>query len=141
MWEYQHAIETTADPAALWRYWSDVTTWTQWNAGVREVSIDGPFTAGTAFTMTGPDGEPIRMTLTDVVPGEQFTDVMDGGDVVVTTVHRLEPVGDGRTRVVYRTEITGAAADSVGPELGPAITADFPEVLDALVSAASGSEA
>ena len=135
MWEYEHAIETDADPATLWRYWSDVTTWPTWNAGVREVSIEGPFAAGTAFTMTGPDGEPIRMTLTDVVPGERFTDVMDGGDVVVTTVHRLEPVG-GRTRVVYRTEITGSAVDVVGPELGPAITADFPEVLDALVAAA-----
>jgi len=136
MWEYEHAVETTADPAALWRYWADVTTWTQWNTGVREVSIDGPFAAGTSFTMTGPDGEPIRMTLTDVVPGERFTDVMDGGDVVVTTVHRLEPIGAGRTKVVYRTEISGAAADEVGPELGPAITADFPEVLDSLVAVA-----
>jgi len=136
MWEYEHAVETTADPAALWRYWADVTTWTQWNTGVREVSIDGPFAAGTSFTMTGPDGEPIRMTLTDVVPGERFTDVMDGGDVVVvTTVHRLEPIGAGRTKVVYRTEISGAAADEVGPELGPAIT-DFPEVLDSLVAVA-----
>ena len=136
MWEYEYAVETSADPAALWRYWSDVTTWPKWNAGVTEVSIEGPFTAGTSFTMTGPDGEPITMTLTDVVPGERFTDVMDGGDVVVTTVHRLEPAGSGRTKVVYRTEITGAAAGEVGPELGPAITADFPEVLDALVAIA-----
>lgn len=136
MWEYEHAVETDADPAALWRYWSDVTTWTQWNPGVREVSIEGPFAAGTAFTMTGPDGDAIRMTLTDVVPGQRFTDVMDGGDIVVTTVHRIEPAGAGRSRVVYRTEITGAAADAVGPELGPAITADFPDVLDALVTVA-----
>ena len=135
MWDYEHCVETSADPAALGRYWSDVTTWPRWNAGVREVTIEGPFSAGTAFTMTGPDGEPIRMTLTEVVPAQAFTDVMDGGDVVVTTVHRLEPVAGG-TRVVYRTEITGPAADVVGPELGPAITADFPEVLDALVAIA-----
>ncbi|MBW8801759.1 MAG: SRPBCC family protein [Streptomyces sp.] len=141
MWEYEHAVETSADPATLWRYWSDVTTWTQWNSGVRTVTIDGPFAAGTTFTMTAPDGDPIRMTLSEVVPGEQFTDVMDGGDIVVTTVHRIEPTGEGRSRVVYRTEITGSAADVVGPELGPAITADFPEVLDALVSVASGAEA
>ena len=136
MWSYEHAVETDASPAQVWRHWSDVTSWPAWNAGVVEISIDGPFAAGTSFTMSGPDGEPIRMTLTDVVQGERFTDVMDGGDVVVTTGHRVETTPSGRTRVVYRTEITGPAADVVGPELGPAITADFPEVLDALVAVA-----
>jgi hypothetical protein len=38
--------------------------------------------------------------------------------------------------VIYRTEITGPAADQVGPQLGPAITGDFPEVLAALVNLA-----
>ena len=45
----------------------------------------------------------------------------------------------GRTAVVYRTEISGPAAAAVGPELGPAITADFPDVLTALVSLAEKS--
>jgi hypothetical protein len=61
---------------------------------------------------------------------------MDAGDFVVRTVHRLELMTDVRTRVVYRTEITGPAAGQVGPELGPAITADFPDVLAALVKLA-----
>jgi hypothetical protein len=33
-------------------------------------------------------------------------------------------------------EITGPAADSVGPELGPQISGDFPETLAALVERA-----
>jgi hypothetical protein len=81
------------------------------------------------------------MRLTEVVTGEQFTDEMDAGDFVVRTVHRLEPAAAGRTRITYRTEITGPAADQVGPELGPAITADFPEVLAALVRVAQGHAA
>jgi hypothetical protein len=81
--------------------------------------------------MTPPGEGPIAMRLTEVVPGEVFTDEMDGGDFVVTTVHRLIPA-DGGTRIVYRTEITGAAPDG----LGPAITADFPDVLARLASIA-----
>jgi hypothetical protein len=50
----------------------------------------------------------------------------------VRTAHRLEPAEAGGTRIVYRTEITGPAADQVGPELGPAITGDFPDVVAAL---------
>ena len=53
-------------------------------------------------------------------------------------MHRLEPAAGGRTRIIYRTEITGPAADQAGPELGPAITADFPEVLASLAKLAEG---
>jgi hypothetical protein len=41
--------------------------------------------------------------------------------------------------VTYRTDIVGAAADHVGPEIGPAITADFPDVLAALVGLAEAA--
>ena len=78
------------------------------------------------------------MRLTEIVPGELFADEMDGGDFTVRTVHRLEPAADGQTRIIYRTEITGPAADHIGPQLGPAITADFPDVLAALAKLAEG---
>jgi uncharacterized protein YndB with AHSA1/START domain len=136
MWTYEHAVETSVPRAALWSRWSDVEAYPEWNAGITGIEADGPFAAGTSFTMTPPEGDPVRLTLTEVVTGVRFTDVMDAGDVVVTTVHLLEPVGADRTRVVYRTEITGPAADRIGPDLGPAITADFPAVLDALVEVA-----
>lgn len=138
MWEYEHSVLTTATPDELWRHWSDVAAWPEWNHGIAEIRIDGPFAAGTTFVMTPPGDEPIRLRLVEVVPRELFTDEMDAGDFVVRTVHRLQPAGDGTTRVVYRTEITGPAADQVGPQLGPAITADFPEVLAGLVERAAG---
>jgi uncharacterized protein YndB with AHSA1/START domain len=138
MWEYEHSVETTAASETLWRYWSDVAGWPEWNEGIEKISLDGPFAVGTTFTMTPPGQDPITMRIVELVPGESFTDELDAGDVVVRTVHRLRPSAPGRTRVVYRTEITGPAADQVGPELGPEITADFPEVLDALVKLAEG---
>jgi hypothetical protein len=42
------------------------------------------------------------------------------------------------TRIIYRTEITSPAAGHVGPQLGPAITADFPQVLASLAKLAEG---
>jgi hypothetical protein len=136
MWEFESQVETTATAEDLWQCWSSVADWPQWNAGVGTAEIDGPFAAGTMFTMTSPDGDPLRMRLTEVVPGRAFTDELDAGDFVVRTIHRLEPAGPGRTRVIYRTEITGPAADQVGPQLGPEITADFPDVLAALAARA-----
>ena len=138
MWEYEYSVETTAAPEALWRHWSDVAAWPQWNDGIETIDVEGPFEAGTAFTMTPPGDEPIRMRLVEIKPGESFTDEMDAGDFVVRTEHRLEPVAAGLTRIIYRTEITGEAAGHVGPQLGPQITADFPDVLAALAKQAEG---
>jgi carbon monoxide dehydrogenase subunit G len=138
MWEYEHTIETTVASRALWEVWSDIEAWAQWSPGIAEIRVDGPFAAGTTFAMIpGPGEEPINMRLAEVVVGEQFTDVCDFGGAIVTTVHRLEPLDDGGTRVTYRTEITGSEADELGPQIGPAITADFPDVVAALVARAA----
>jgi hypothetical protein len=47
----------------------------------------------------------------------------------------------GRDRVIHRLEVSGPAADQVGPELGPAITKDFPEAMDALLARAASTQA
>ncbi len=138
MWQHEHSVETTAAPEALWRHWSDMATWPQWNDGIEIIDVEGPFEVGTTFTMTPPADESIKMRLVEIKPGESFTDELDAGNFVVRTEHRLEPAAGGLTRIVYRTEITGEAADHIGPELGPQITADFPAVLAALAKRAGG---
>ena len=138
MWEYEYSLETSADRGALWHHWADMAAWPQWNDGIETIDVDGPFAVGTTFIMTPPGDEPIRMRLVEIEPGTSFTDEMDAGDFVVRTEHRLEPAAGGLTRIVYRTQITGEAAGRVGPELGPQITADFPEVVAALAGRAEG---
>jgi uncharacterized protein YndB with AHSA1/START domain len=138
MWEYEYAIETEAAPSALWRFWSDIAGWPAWNDGIEKIEVDGPLEPGTTFRMTPPGEEPVRMRIAEVEPGLSFVDEFDAGEFVVRTVHRLEPQPGGGTRIVYRTEFVGPAADQVGPQLGPQITADFPDVLAALVRAAEG---
>ena len=139
MWEYEYSVDTAAAPDTVWRYWSDPMTWPQWNNGIEKIQIDAPFAVGTTFQMTPPGENPLTLRLVDIVPGELFADEMDAGDFTVRTVHRLEQTAAGMTRIIYRTEITGSAADQVGPRLGPAITADFPDVLAALVRVAENA--
>src|SRR3954464_2485426 len=138
MWQYEHTVETGVAPPTLWRYWSDIAGWPAWNEGIEKIEVNGPLEPGTEFRMTPPGEEPIEMRIAEVVPGLMFVDEMDAGKFVVRTIHRLEPLPDGGTRIVYRTEFVGPAADEVGPRLGPQITADFPDVLAALVRIAEG---
>jgi hypothetical protein len=76
------------------------------------------------------------LRLADVRPNEQFVDEAEIEGAVIRTLHRIERVDQERIRVIYTTEISGANAAALGPELGPQITADFPETLAALVAEA-----
>ena len=129
MWATEHSIETTAGPEAIWRAWADVARWGRWNGDIEDIELTGPFAEGSAIAMRPPGQEPVRLRLAEVVPGERFVDEADVDGTVVRTTHRLEPRPDGRTRVVYRLEASGPAAEAIGP----AVSADFDDTLEALV--------
>jgi Polyketide cyclase / dehydrase and lipid transport len=133
MWTNEQSIETTASPEAIWRLWSDVPGWSDWIADIEQIAISGPFAAGGTITMTPAGQDPVELRIAEAVEPEMFVDEADLGEVVVRTIHRVERREGDRNRVVYRMEISGPAADTVGPELGPQISGDFPETLAALV--------
>jgi Polyketide cyclase / dehydrase and lipid transport len=132
MWTNEQSIETTASPEAIWRLWSDVAGWPEWNADIDHIEISGPFAAGSTISMTPIGQDPVELRIAEAVEPDLFVDEANLGDVVVRTIHRIERIEGGRSRVTYRMEISGPAADSVGPELGPQISADFPQTLAAL---------
>ena len=134
----EQSIETTASPDAVWALWADVPRWPEWNAGVERIELHGPFAPGCTIIMTPPADEPVELRVTEAVEPELFVDEADGGDFVVRTTHRVEPIEGGRSRITYRMEITGEAADDVGPQIGPEISGDFPDVLAALAERAAG---
>jgi Polyketide cyclase / dehydrase and lipid transport len=136
MWMNEQGIETTAAPEAVWQLWADVPRWPEWNADLERAELSGPFAAGSTVTMTPHGQEPIELRIAEAVEGEAFVDEAHLGDVVVRTTHRIERLDGGRVRVAYRMEITGPGADPLGPKIGPEISADFPQVLAALVERA-----
>jgi Polyketide cyclase / dehydrase and lipid transport len=137
MWASEHSIETTASPEEIWRLWSDVSTWPDWNADIERIAISGPFAVGSTISMTPSGQNTVELRIADVSEPDLFVDEADLGDVIVRTVHRIDPLAGDRNRVTYRMEITGPAADSIGPGLGPEISSDFPETLSGLVEQAT----
>jgi Polyketide cyclase / dehydrase and lipid transport len=133
VWTNEHTIETTATPEAIWRLWADVAGWPQWNADIEQIELRGPFAAGSSIAMTPVGQDPVALRIAEAREPELFVDEAALGDTVVRTTHRLERLGDSRVRIAYRIEVIGPAAD----ELGPAISADFPDTLAALASHAA----
>jgi hypothetical protein len=139
MWSAEHSMETSAAPEDIWRLWTDVTGWPTWNRDIERIAVDGPFAPGSTIVMTPIGEEPVELRIAVTVEPELFVDEADLGEILVRTVHRVQPLEPGRTRVTYRMEITGPGADTLGPEVGRGISADFPETLAALIDRAEAS--
>lgn len=140
MWEYEHSIETEASPEAIYRLYSDVATWPRWDEGIAEVTLDGPFAAGTRGVLT-PEGQgPLPFRLTEVRSNQGFADETEvpGAGIVLRFVHSLVPLGDGRTRVTHRVTIGGPAAETLGPQIGAGMTAGIPGTMASLARHALG---
>lgn len=131
-WRGDYSIETSARPDIIWSIFRDVAGWKNWNTGIEQIDIDGPFSTGTWFTMKPPGEEPLRCRLVEVLENACFVDETRVGDLAITVTHRIESLGAGRTRIVYAAEANGPGAS----EIGPAVASDFPEVLAALAKLA-----
>ncbi len=136
MWATEQSVETSAAPEEIWRLWADVAGWPDWNGDIERIELIGPFAAGSRIVMTPIGEEPIELRVAEAVGPERFVDEAELGEIVVRTLHRVERLEHGGGRVTYRMEITGPAADTLGPQVGPEISGDFPQTLAALVARA-----
>jgi Polyketide cyclase / dehydrase and lipid transport len=138
MWEAEHSTETSATQEEIWRLWADVAGWPAWNADIEQIELIGPFAAGSTIRMSPIGQESIELRIVEAVEPELFVDEAELDEIVVRTIHHIQRLDAEGARVTYRMEITGAAAETLGPQIGPEISGDFPQTLAALVERAEG---
>ena len=137
MWTHEYTAETDLVPEAVWTVLKDIDNWPRWDTSMEAVTLEGPFAVGTRVTMTPTGQQPITSVITAITENERYADETDLGDVILRFSHTLTRRPDGGTRIIHRLEINGPKADELGPELGQAITADFPEAMVALLTYAA----
>ena len=138
MWQYEHSIETAACPKAIQRLYSDLATWPEWDKGIAQVTLDGPFAAGTAGELTPAGQTPLPFRLLEVRPDGGFDDetAIPEMGIVLRFAHRLVVLADGRTRITHKVTIDGPAADTLGPRIGASMTTGIPDTMASLAGRA-----
>lgn len=130
---YEHTADTSATAAQVWARYVDVATWSQWNAGVAAVSLDGPFAAGTTGTLTPPGGEPLPFRIVAAEPGRSYTSETNIAETVTLRSRSvLTPLPAGGTRISQHSELVGPAAGYFAASFGPALAAGVPRTVTAL---------
>jgi uncharacterized protein YndB with AHSA1/START domain len=128
MWSTESSIDIAARADAVWSALTDVERWPEWNGDIARIVLAGPFATGSTIAMTVQDGDTIALRLADVVDGVRFVDEATVADTVIRTAHVVTRLDEQRSRVLYRLEAEGPAAG----QIGPAVSADFPETLEGL---------
>jgi hypothetical protein len=123
---YEHSHRSAASPAAVWRLYSDVSSWPAFDSEAERIELDGRFAAGAHGTMKLRGQEPFGFTLTEVEPERLFTDETPVGDAVVRVRHVLTPVAGG-VEITHAVRIDGPP--DFAEELGAMITADMPDTI------------
>jgi uncharacterized protein YndB with AHSA1/START domain len=142
MWSYQHSIETAAPPEVVWGLYSDVTTWSEWNAGVERVDLHGPFAAGTSGELTPPGADPLPFRIVAATKNLGYTAETDIAETVtLRTTSQLTPLPSGGTRISHTAELVGPAAEFFGQSFGPKLAAGVPRTAETLAAHAAAVEA
>jgi hypothetical protein len=129
MAEYGTSVDSKASPDRVWKIWSDMSTWGEWNPNVSTMDWTGGFASGTTGVMNTRAGQHHKMTLVDVNPGRSFaleTSVVPGTRFRFNC--RIEPAGSG-SKVGQWVEVKGPLGPIMGGMLGPQVSKEFGTLL------------
>ncbi len=129
--------ETSANPDAVWRIWSDPSTWPVWNPNMQGVDLNGPFAAGATGRMTTRNGGTHDITLTSVDPPRSFELLATAPLPGVRLSFRCDvaPSGAG-SRIGQSVTMQGPSAWLFSPMMGGKIAESFDPLLNGLAERA-----
>jgi uncharacterized protein YndB with AHSA1/START domain len=132
---YTFQCEATFDaaPAAVWKVWTDVQGWPDWDLTKEIARMDGPFAEGASgwAKQRGNLGGPFTITAID--PGRRWVSecpIPLGGKIVFD--HVIQPVDDGSVRVTKSVEVLGGFGPLFRLMFAARMRRDITESLEAL---------
>lgn len=126
------SLDTKASPAVVWRVWSDVNQWPQWNPDMNESRLDGPLKLGATGMINTKSGGKHDVVVTQYEDGRSFeleSTALPGTKMAIRAT--ITPSGDG-SRITQGFEPRGLLAPIVGPMMSGQILKTFNAVLGGL---------
>ena len=126
------SLETAASPDKVWRVWSDVNSWPQWNPDMKASRLDGPLKLGMTGNIDTLSGGKHDVVVTHYEEGRSFeleSTALPGTKMGIRAT--IAPSGSG-SRITQGFEPRGLLAPIVGPMMGGVILKTFGSVLNGL---------
>lgn len=98
-----------AEPDAVWKVWTDVAHWHEWDVSKEMARLDGPFEPGVSGWAKQRGNLGGSFTITAVDPGRRWVTECPVPLGKVIFEHLLEPLTERRVRVVKRAQVEGGS--------------------------------
>jgi len=126
------SLDTKATPADVWRVWSDVNTWPEWNPDMKQSRLDGPLRLGTTGMINTRSGGKHDVVVTHFEDGRSFELESTAMPMTKMAIRATVAPIDGGTRISQAFEPRGLLAPIVGPMMCGMILKTFSKVLAGL---------
>jgi uncharacterized protein YndB with AHSA1/START domain len=126
------SLETTASPAEVWRVWSDINQWPEWNPDMKESRLDGPLKLGATGMINTRSGGKHDVVVTHYEDGHSFELESTALPATKMAIRATVTPLNGGTRITQGFEPRGLLAPIVGPMMSGTILKTFESVLGGL---------
>lgn len=138
MWQVQHEkVFPSLESDAVWKVWSDVDHWREWDEDIEYAKLSGPFVAGGELVLKPKGGPKVRIRLSEVQPGLSFTDVTRFPLARMIDVHELQDTPQG-LRLKNSIRMEGPLAWLWRKLVAEKVAAGIPRQMEALARYTAG---
>lgn len=126
---FWHTLETSASPDIIWKIWSDVPNWKDWDDGLKDAKLKGEFKKGTKGFIFPKKGRKSKFKIVEFEEGKSYTfktNLPLGGLYVKRTLE----VRDGKTFFTHEIWFKGITKRIFAKALGQDFREILPEVME-----------
>lgn len=122
----------------IWRIWTDVNNWPTWHGDLDYCKLDGHFAVGNHFMLKPKGISPVKIMLTEINEGNNFTDCTSFFGAKMYDTHALEETAEG-LKLTNTLVVTGPLKWLWIKLVAQNVADTIPEEMESLVKLARGS--
>ena len=125
---FWHSLETSALPDVIWKIWTDVSNWKDWDTGLKDASIEGDFNLNSKGIITSLEGRKSKFKVVEYIEGQSYTykTKLPLGSLYV---RRYLTVKEGKTIFTHEVWFKGLTRGIFAKAFGEKFRTMLPDVL------------
>ena len=131
MWKISERIEIKSKPNIIWKYWTDVENWKQWDPDIEYSKLEGGFNEGSKGKLKPKSGPKAIFEITEVITNKQFKNKSLLPLTKLEFNHEIEESTDG-VIVRHSIQMTGLLSGIFSKLMGGTLAKGLPIALQNL---------